>query len=184
VKLFHLGVDYDVIAPTMSFDQYEVILLPRCRYIPESVAQALLDFVESGGTLVILNQPGDGGALLQPGAHGQGNIVQLNPDDEEAIADYMGERAGVLQSDSTPPLSAVTYTDGQGNYVVHLFTTHTDLSQNFPVLENVQVTLPVSIEGLKISYASLENPDLVPLEATNIVLPSIKTYGLLVIEKP
>jgi hypothetical protein len=44
--------------------------------------------------------------------------------------------------------------------------------------------LPFPIEGLKVSYASLENPDLTPLPADDIVIPGIKTYGLLVIEKP
>jgi hypothetical protein len=58
------------------------------------------------------------------------------------------------------------------------------LGHDFPVLKNVHVTLPFPIEGLNVSYASLENPDPVPLDAENIVVPAIQTYGLLLIEKP
>jgi hypothetical protein len=185
--LYRLGVDYDVIAPRMSFDNYKVILLPRSPHLPDADAQKLLDFVKAGGTLILLNRPEEGGALLKPGKQGSGEIVTFNPDkpEEQAkIAPYIKEIAGAIESDSAPPLSAISYSNGKGNYVVHLMTSVTDLGHDFPVLKNVHVTLPFPIEGLNVSYASLENPDLVPLDAENIIVPAIQTYGLLLIEKP
>jgi hypothetical protein len=186
-ELYRLGIDYDVIDPATSLEKYNVVVLPRSPSIPQADAQSLLAFVKAGGKLVILNQPADGGSLLKPGKQGKGEIVKFNPDDSAGLAPvtgYIKEISGVFQSDSTPPLSAISYTDGNGNYVVHLMTSDTDLSKDFPVLNNVHLTLPFSISGLNVSYASLENPDLVPLDAGNIVIPSLKTYGLLVITKP
>jgi|GEM_PF-6139128 len=182
--LYRLGVDFEVIAPDMPLDQYDVIVLPRMAYIPEGDAQTLSEFVKAGGKLMILNQPGEGGSLLQPGAQGSGEIIEFDADDKTAQAEYIRDQVGSLQSDRTPPISAVTYADGQGNLVVHLFSGYTDLSAGFPILENVSITLPFPIEGLKVSYASLEHPDLTPLEAGNLVIPDIKTYGMLLIEKP
>jgi hypothetical protein len=186
-ELYRLGVDYDVIDPAMSLEKYAVVVLPRSPSIPESDAQTLLAFVKAGGKLVILDQPADGGSLLKPGKQGKGEIVKFDPDKPAGLTPlitYVEKITGVIQSDSTPPLSAISYTDGNGNYVVHLMTSNTDLSHDFPVLNNIHVTLPFSITGLNVSYASLEDPDLVPLDAQNIEIPTLKTYGLLVIAKP
>jgi len=183
-ELYRLGVDYDIIDPTGSLEEYDVIVLPRTPSMADADAQTLLAFVNAGGTLIILNQPAEGGALLQPGTQGAGEIVEFNPDDLAGLAAHIRELTGAIQTDSTPPLSTISYTDGQGNYVVHLMTAYTDLSQDFPVLENIHLTLPFPITGLTVSYASLENPDLLPLDAEDIAIPALKTYGLLVIEKP
>ena len=186
-ELYRLGIDYDVINPAMSLEKYEVVVLPRSPSLSEAEAQTLLAFVKAGGKLAILNQPSEGGSLLKPGKQGKGEIIKFNPDDPAGLAPvttYIKEISGVIQSDSTPPLSSISYTDGKGNYVVHLMTSYTDLSQDFPVLKNIHVALPFSITGLNVSYASLENPDLLPLDAENIVIPTLKTYGLLVISKP
>lgn len=185
--LYRLGVDYDVIDPATPLDKYAVVVLPRAPSLTDADAQTLLDFVKAGGKLVILNQPADGGSLLHAGKQGNGEIVKFNPGDNADFAPvtaYIKEITGVIQSDSTPPLSAISYTDGNGNYVVHLMSSVTDLSKDFPLLENIHLTLPFPIAGMKVSYASLENPDLVPLDAANIVIPNLKTYGMLVIEKP
>ena len=186
-EFYRLGVDYDIIDPAMTLDKYHVVVLPRTPSMAAADAQTLLAFVNAGGKLVILNQPADGGSILKPGQQGKGEIVKFSLDDPAGLASlvaYIKGITGAIQSDSTPALSAISYTDGSGNYVVHLMTSHTDLSQDFPVLNNIQLTLPFTITGQKVSYASLENPDLVSLDTDKIVIPSLITYGMLVIENP
>lgn len=181
--LYHRGVDYDVIRPAMDFKPYSILFLPTTKTVSDEAAKKILDFVKQGGSLIMVNRPKGLLEKLKTGSLEKGSIKLIVEDKWDVPADDIRTAVGSIESGEVK-LSAVSYHDGKGNYVVHLFTPQTDLTKSFAEFRNIPIHLPFSIEGMEVSYASLENPALVPLDANNIIIPALKTYGLLVIKKP
>lgn len=181
--LYNRGVDYDVVNESMDYSPYSFLFLPPSISVNDETSQKILDFVKQGGTLIAVNQPKGLLENLKEGPLENGSIRIAKEDKWDEPADYIRESIGSINSGDVG-LHAVSYHDGNGDYVIHLFTPQTDLSRSFEEFQNIQLSLPFSIEGMKVSYASLENPEMVQLDAENIVIPVLKTYGLLVIEKP
>jgi hypothetical protein len=181
--LYHRGVDYDVISPAMDFKPYNILFLPTTKAVSDEAAKKILDFVKQGGTLIMVNRPKGLLEKLKAGPLEKGSINLIAEDIWDVPADDIRAAVGSIDSGEVG-LSAVSYYDVKGNYVVHLFTPQTDLTKSFAEFRDIPLHLPFSITGMNVSYASLENPDLVPLDAENIIIPALKTYGLLVIKKP
>jgi hypothetical protein len=169
--LYNRGVDYDVVNEAMDFSPYSFLFLPSSISVNDETSQKILDFVKQGGTLIAVNQPKGLLENLKEGPLENGSIRIAKEDKWDEPADYISESIGSINSGDVG-LRAVSYHDRNGNYVVHLFTPHTDLTRSFEEFRDIPLSLPFSIEGKNVSYASLENPEMVPLDAENIVIPA------------
>jgi hypothetical protein len=81
-----------------------------------------------------------------------------------------------------PNMKTVIKTDKKGNIVAHIFNYNYNAS-GFKEQKNVSIDISFFGPAKKISYSSLENPDSIELDLNKPIIPSILTYGMLVIEK-
>jgi hypothetical protein len=181
-NLYRSGIDYDIIAPTMSYDKYSILVLPQLATVDDENSNKIINFVKGGGTLIMFKQPDGLLKSLSSGSLGKGMVQLFGKANSPETTAYIKGIVGSIQTGNVG-LSAISYNNEKGDYVVFLFTPNTDLKKNFPEYTNISVKLPFSIEGYKVKYASSENPDFIDLDSGNLVIPSLKLFGMLVLTK-
>ncbi|HLC37126.1 MAG TPA: beta-galactosidase trimerization domain-containing protein [archaeon] len=183
-SLYRQGFDADVVSLDSDYSKYSAIVLPEINFVDDKDSGKLIEFADKGGKLILLRKPKGKLADLKEGSFGQGNILFLNRWDWQSAVKEAA--ANVSSINSSAGLAAISYSNGSGEHVVHLFSLNEGKGFNgigFAPAKNVSVSLPFNIEGKKVFYASLENPELIELDSDNVVIPEIKSYGMLVLKK-
>lgn len=100
-----------------------------------------------------------------------------------------GERTAALgvQADRPLPLPdgvrSLRYVNERGDVIIHLLN-YDYGPDGFRVKKDLRLDPAALGAGLVVSYASLEQPDLVPLDPKDPRVPELRTYGMVVAKRP
>ncbi|MEK7211658.1 MAG: hypothetical protein AAB731_03420, partial [Patescibacteria group bacterium] len=79
-------------------------------------------------------------------------------------------------------MKAIVKKDDKGNFLVHLLNYNYDAA-GFKAQKNIPIDMAFFGKAKKITFASLEKPEPVELDAAKPIIPGVTTYGMLIIEK-
>lgn len=172
-NLENAGIAYDTInwkqlAERAGSKQYQFVVLPMAKSAGNSFEAALQKAKNAGAKIITV-----GGT---PAAWAQFADISSS---ESALASVL-KSVPVLKLSAK--MKAVVKTDAKGNFVVHLLNYNYDAT-GFKEQKNIAIDMAFFGKAKKITFASLENPEFVELDAAKPIAPGITTYGMLIIEK-
>ncbi|MBM3181859.1 MAG: hypothetical protein FJZ86_16130 [Chloroflexi bacterium] len=167
------GIAYDVInwkqlAGRAGNKQYQFVILPAAKSAGNNFEATLQKAKDAGAKIISVD--GTPEAWLR--------FVDINSSEAAVVS--------VLKSvpvlNLPPKMKAVVKTDAKGNFVVHLMNYDYDAS-GFREQKNIAIDMAFFGSAKKVTFASLENPEQVELDAAKPIVPGVTTYGMLIIEK-
>lgn len=169
-QLYQAGVDFDVINyQQIDPSVYKHLLLGNVTIISDAQLKILSDAKDKGVKLIAIDTVPDKLRTLT------GDTMSK----EKAIELIKGQLSTMSLPDK---VKSVTYTDGKGNYLMHLFNYDYD-ADGFKEKKDIAIKPIFPAGNYQVSYASMESPELKQLNGANVVVPSLKTYGMLVFRK-
>jgi hypothetical protein len=166
--LYKAGVPFDIANwQQISAGQYKYIILPQLTAASADQDATIKQAKANGAQIVSL---GSLPAQLE-------NLV----DTKSSVEQIAGTLKNEVLLSLPDKIRNLVYTDGKGDYLVHLFNYDYDLT-GFKTRQNIQIPDFLD-DSYTVSYASIENPDFIELDANNIVVPDLTTYGMLLFKK-
>lgn len=171
-QLYFAGIDYDVINfNQIDASKYKIILLPYFKEMNSEQINKVRRAKQAGASII---------AFDEYPAELKDDVIESN---ENKIISEVKKNSGIKILNLPQKMNSMAYKDAKGNYVIHLFNYDYDLN-GFKEQKNIKISLD-SLKlpsGIKVKYASLENPEMADLDALNVVIPSIRTYGMIVVQ--
>lgn len=168
------GIAYDVINwdqlnARAGSNQYGYVILPRFKSIGKNYSAAIAKARSNGIKIISVG----------------GNLKELSglsdiSSSENSVASAIKSSVPILRLPAG--MKAVVKADSKGNYIAHLLNYDYDAA-GFKEKKNIALDVNFFGGAKKILYASLENNNLIELDPAKPIIPSVTTYGILIIEK-
>ncbi|HJV32687.1 MAG TPA: hypothetical protein VJ694_01540, partial [Patescibacteria group bacterium] len=167
--LYAKNVEFDIVnGKQLASGEYSLVFVPTMKTISPDASAALQRVRQSGGKVLALG-------TLPAGTATDGSV-------SAAQAATAAAAANVPVMKLPENVRSLSYRNAKGDLLVNLMN-YDYSSAGFKERKDIAIDPALVAGAKKITYASLERPESVELDAAKPVIPSLTTYGLLVIER-
>ena len=173
-NLLAAGIAYDVINwkqldERVKSKQYQFVILPKFKSVGGDFSTVLQKAKDAGAKIISMGET--------PQELSRFSYLSSS---ENTISSALKGAVAVLRLPTK--MKAVIKKDDKGNFLVHLLNYNYNAA-GFKEQKNIAIDMAFFGKAKKITFASLENPKLIELDADKPVAPGVTTYGMLIIEK-